>query len=463
MTQARTPSPTSSTVAEKIAAVIASMPRTTPSAMEATCRSLLIDVAGLCLAARRSDFMRATLAATDEPGPCTVIGQREGRSVAMAALCNGTAAHGEDFDDTYEGGPIHAGAVIVPAILATAEKHGLSGDDAGLGIATGCEVMCRLCVVAPKLVHKAGFHPTAVFGAIGAAAGVGAALQLDARQLVDAMGIAASMSSGIIEYLAEGAWTKRMHPGWAAQSGYRAARMAQAGFVGPRTVFEGEHGFFHGFARTREGNFDEMLDGFGTQWLAAGIAFKPYACGTMAHPYIDCARKLVVDGLNPDQVERIECETAEGIVHRLWEPLGDKQQPPNGYAAKFSIPYAIAVGMLHGDAGLTEYDDAVVRDPRVRGLAAKIRYRIDPDNPYPRQFTGHVRATMRNGDVREARQGHFRGGTDEPLAFDDVVKKFRANGLHGGFGVSQLDDTLEHLSRLLDARTIDLRPLRSLG
>ena len=245
--------------------------------------------------------MRATLAATDEPGPCTVIGQQEGRSVAMAALCNGTAAHGEDFDDTYEGGPIHAGAVIVPAILATAEKHGLSGGDAGLGIAVGCEVMCRLCLVAPKRVHQAGFHPTAVFGAIGAAAGVGAALGLDARQLVDAMGIAASMSSGIIEYLAEGAWTKRMHPGWAAQSGYRAARMAQAGFVGPRTVFEGEHGFFHGFARTREGNFSDMLDGFGTHWLAADIAFKPYACGTMAHPYIDCARKLVASGLEPDR------------------------------------------------------------------------------------------------------------------------------------------------------------------
>ena len=118
--------------------------------------------------------------------------------------------------------------------------------------------------------------------------------------------------------------------------------------------------------------------------------------------------------------------------------------------------------MLRGDAGLTEYDEAVVQDPQVRALAAKIRYRIDPDNPYPRRFTGHVRATLRNGDVREARQDHFRGGVDDPLAFDDLVKKFRANGLHGGFGVSQLDDTLEHLSGLLDARTIDLRVLRSL-
>ena len=449
-----------STISEQIAAVIAALPRAIPPVMENICQSLVIDVTGICVSARHSDFMQATLAATDEPGNCTVIGQQAGRSLGMAAICNGTAAHGDDFDDTFEGGPAHAGAVVVPAILATAEQHGLSGADAGLGIAVGCEVICRMCLVAPKLVHKAGFHPTAVFGAIGAAAGVGAALQLNAKQLVDAMGIAASMSSGIIEYLAEGAWTKRMHPGWAAQSGYRAARLAQAGFVGPRTMFEGEHGFFHAFARTHDGNFAAMLEGFGSRWLAADIAFKPYACGTMAHPYIDCARKLVANGLNPADIERIECETAEGIVHRLWEPLANKQHPPNGYAAKFSIPYAIAVGMLRDDAGLGEYQEAVVCDPEIRALAARVGYVIDPHNPYPRQFTGHLRVSLRNGDVREARQSHFRGGVDEPLPFDDLVKKFRANCLYGGLQELQTEELLQRLTRLLTARKIDLQPLR---
>jgi 2-methylcitrate dehydratase PrpD len=350
--------------------------------------------------------------------------------------------------------------VVVPAVLAAAEQHGLSGSDVGRGIAVGTEVICRMCLVAPKLVHKAGFHPTAVFGAIGAAAGVGSALRLSAPQLVDAMGIAASMSSGIIEYLAEGAWTKRMHPGWAAQAGYRAARMAQAGFIGPRTMFEGEHGFFHAFARTHDGNFADMLAGFGSRWLAADIAFKPYACGTMAHPYIDCARKLIADGLQPAEVEQIECETAEGIVHRLWEPLANKQNPPNGYAAKFSIPYAIAVGMLRGDAGLGEYQEAVVQDPQVRALAAKVRYVVDPDNPYPRQFTGHLRVTLRNGEVREARQGHFRGGVEAPLPFDDLVRKFCANCVYGGLTESKAEALLRSLTTLLEAPKIDLQPLR---
>ena len=275
------------------------------------------------------------------------------------------------------------------------------------------------------------------------------------------MGIAASMASGIIEYLAEGAWTKRMHPGWAAQSGYRAARMAQAGFVGPRTMFEGEHGFFHAFARTHDGNFTAMMDGFGERWLAADIAFKPYACGTMAHPYIDCARKLVADGLDPANIAQIECETAEGIVHRLWEPLGNKQNPPNGYAAKFSIPYAIAVGMLRDDAGLSEYQEAAVNDPLIRGLAAKVRYVVDPNNPYPRQFTGHLRVTLRNGEIREARQGYFRGGVESPMSFEELAKKFHANCVYGGLTLSQSDAILEKLSCLLGVPQVDLQTLRS--
>jgi 2-methylcitrate dehydratase PrpD len=421
---------------------------------------VLVDVAGLCVAARHRDYVRATLDATGESGTCTVIGHPGGFNVATAALCNGTAAHGEDYDDTFEGGPVHAGAVIIPALLATAEQHALDGQDLARGIAVGCEVMCRLCLVAPMRVHKAGFHPTAVFGALGAAAGVASALSLDTTQWYQALGIAGSMASGIIEYLAEGAWTKRMHPGWAAQAGYRAARLAQAGFTGPRTLFEGEHGFFHAFANTANGDFAAMLDGAGERWLSADIAFKPYACGTMAHPYIDCARRLVGAGLRPDAIVAIECKTAEGIVHRLWEPLAAKRNPPNGYAAKFSIPYAIAVAMLYGDAGMNEYEESVVRDPAVRALAEKIRYVVDPDNPYPRQFTGHLRVTLSNGEVREESQDHFRGGREEPLTLDAIEAKFVANCRYGGWSADRAAESLAALEALRAVPRVKLDRLR---
>jgi 2-methylcitrate dehydratase PrpD len=447
-------------VSQRLAAAFAGQTSALPPAVAQLCDAVLMDVTGLCVAARRSDYVRATLQATAEPGNCTAIGHDGSFNVATAALCNGTAAHGEDYDDTFEGGPVHAGAVIVPAVLAAAEAHGLGGSDVERGIAVGCELMCRLCLVAPKRVHQAGFHPTAVFGALGAAAGVASAMRLEPAAWCHALGIAGSMASGIIEYLAEGAWTKRLHPGWAAQAGYRAARLAQAGFTGPRTLFDGEHGFFHAFANSDACDFTSMLDGAGQQWLCSDIAFKPYACGTMAHPYIDCARRLVSDGLDPNDVVSIECKTAEGIVHRLWEPLEAKQNPPNGYAAKFSIPYAIAVGLLRGDAGLGDYEEAVVHDPAVRRLAGRVSYVIDPDNPYPRQFTGHLRVTLRNGDVREASQGHFRGGRDEPMSPATLEVKFLANCAYGGWDEPRARHALGVLRGLRTAPRVALDALR---
>ena len=447
-------------VSEQLASSLAGIPNPLPAAVMAVCESVLTDVAGLCVAARHTDYVSATIDASGEPGRCTLIGHAGEFNVFSAALVNGTAAHGEDYDDTFEGGPIHAGAVVVPAVLAAAEHHELRGNDLARGLAVGCEVMCRLCLVAPKRVHGAGFHPTAVFGALSAAAGVASALSLDIAQWCNALGIAGSMASGIIEYLAEGAWTKRMHAGWAAQAGYRAARLAKSGFIGPRTLFDGEHGFFYAFARTRDGDFAAMLDGAGTRWLCADIAFKPYACGTMAHPYIDCARKLVAQGVRPADVASIECRTAEGIVHRLWEPLAAKRSPRNGYAAKFSIPYAIAVGMLYGDAGLREYQEPVVHDPAVRALASKVRYVIDPDNPYPRQFTGHMRVTLESGEVREVRQDHFRGGREEPLSNDAIDAKFVANCRYGGWSANRAEEARQALSTLCTAPRVALGLLR---
>src|SRR5690606_16359389 len=124
------------------------------------------------------------------------------------------------------------------------------------GLSAGIELMCRFGLSAPKAVHKAGFHPTAVFGTNAAAFGVAVARGLPARAIRDALGVAGSMASGIIEYLGDGSWTKRMHAGWSAQSGIRAAAFGEAGFFGPAKVFEGEHGFFKAFAPTIKPHYD---------------------------------------------------------------------------------------------------------------------------------------------------------------------------------------------------------------
>lgn len=426
--------PSTPAVAEQIADWLA---RTKPAALTPATvdmtRKLFVDVAGLCVAARREDYIAATLAAVDRGGACTALGHDGAFDAFGAALINGTAAHGEDYDDTFEGGPVHSGAVIVPAVMAACEREGLGGERLLLGIATGVELLCRLSLVAPQATHKAGFHPTAVFGALAAAGAVSAALGLNARQAASALGIAGSMASGIIEYLAEGTSTKRMHAGWAAQSGIRAALMARGGFIGPRTVLDGVHGFYHAFAPSLPPDFAPLLDGLGQRWVIETVAFKPYACGTMTQPFIDCAIKLAQSGVKPDDITEIQCQVGEGTVHRLWEPLAVKHRPQTPYAAKFSTPYCMAVGFFDGKAGFAQFTEQRIRDEKVLSLAGKIRYLVNPDDEYPRNFTGQLRATLKDGSAREFRQPHMRGGAHAPLSTAELEAKFVDNALYGGW------------------------------
>jgi 2-methylcitrate dehydratase PrpD len=289
--------------------------------------------------------------------------------------------------------------------------------------------------VVPKAIHRSGFHPTAILGTMAATLAVSVALGLTRRQAVDALGTAGSLASGIIEYLAEGSWTKRLHAGWAAQCGVRAARIGQQGFFAPRTVFEGTHGLYNGFAHSAEGDYAALLDGFGTDWTMLSITFKPYATGTMNQPYIDCALRLArrarAERFQAEDVVDVLCETAEGYVHRLWEPLASKHRPATEYGAKFSAPFNIAVGFITGAAGLDAFTPATVRDERILALASKVRYVVDPANPYPRAYTGHVRFTLADGRVVEERQPFIRGGVHAPLSREELESKFRGNTAYG--------------------------------
>jgi 2-methylcitrate dehydratase PrpD len=449
-------------VAETIAAWLSTA---TPERLSAPtvrmARTLLVDVAGLCVAARREPYVSATLAAVDR-GECSALGHAGSVDAFGAALVNGTAAHGEDFDDTFEGGPVHSGAVIVPAAIAACEREGLGGDRLLLGIATGVELLCRLSLVAPTGTHKAGFHPTAVFGAVAAAGAVSAALHLPPAQIASALGIAGSMASGMIEYLAEGTWTKRMHAGWAAQSGIRAALMARGGFLGPRTVFEGRHGFYRTFAPSIAPDFAPLVDGLGERWVMHDVAFKPYACGTMTQPFIDCAIALAESGVRVDEVSEILCEVAEGTVHRLWEPLADKHRPPTPYAAKFSTPFCMAVGFVDRKAGFEQFTAERLADEAVLALASKIRYVINPQDEYPRNFSGHLRATLRDGSQREIRQPHMRGGAHAPLRETEIEAKFMDNARYGGWSPARADRLLERSRELFAQPTLDaLKEFRS--
>lgn len=432
---------------------------------DAVCRTLqraVLDCAGLMVAARNEDYVRAAVAASDGTGPCTAIGHAGSFDVAAAALVNGTAVHGEDFDDTFEGTPVHVGAVMVPALLAAAEQRRLTGASVLAGLAAGSELVCRMALVAPTAMHRQGFHPTAICGAFGAAAGVAVALGLPPAQIVSALGIVGSMASGIIEYLAEGTWTKRMHPGWAAQAGWRAARLAECGFRGPRSVFEGTHGAFKAFAAPEiTPDFTHLTDRWGSRWEVAELAFKPYACGTMAQPFIDCALRLRNDIGNLENVERIDATVGEGTVHRLWEPKAEKSRPSSPYSAKFSVPFCVAVALVDGDAGLSQFRENRIADAEVTIVAEKVHYEIDPDNEYPANYTGHLTVTLRDGRRLTADQSCLRGGRRDPLEDAEMERKFAANVAYGGWDETRAAELAEFCAGLFVCP--DLSGLRAFG
>jgi 2-methylcitrate dehydratase PrpD len=432
-----------------------------PPAAVASARLLALDTIGSCLASSTMEFGRAALRTAARLGGApesSLIGGRKRVAAANAVLANGTLAHGLDFDDTREEAIVHTGAVTVPAAVAAGEAIGASGRQVLEAIIAGVEVMCRVGLAVPGMFHARNFHPTGLSGAFAGAAAAGKLYGLDEEQLAHAFGICGSQASGIIEYLADGSWTKRLHPGWAAHAGVVAALLAQSGFIGPERVFEGRQGFYQAFAGGYDARRMEcLLESLGTVWEIQRLTFKPYPCGSIAHPYMDCALRLRErHAIRPEQIAEVRCRTAEGPVPRLWEPLAEKQRPPNGYAAKFSLPYLVAVILVKGRAGLAEFTDGAVRDGGVVQVAERVGYELDSSIPYPNQFVGHVRIRLSDGRVFEERQDHPRGGPDVPLTLEELEAKFRGNAgllLEG----DQIEEAITRLRGLAELR--ELTPL----
>ena len=398
-----------------------------PEKTQSTLKFLLKDICGIILSARNENYVKSLVETYKGSGNLVSLGHSERFDLFSSAIIAGTAAHGEDFDDTFEGNPMHVGATMIPAMLSAAQKFNLNGDQILKGLTIGSELICRLALVAPTAMHKQSFHPTAVCGTFGVAAGLSSVLDLTEKQMVSALGIAGSFTSGIIEYLAEGSWTKRVHPGWSANSGMNAALIAKSGFYGPRTVFEGEHGFFEAFAlKEIERDYSHLTDGLGNRWENQNLAFKPFACGTMAQPFVDCAIKIRKKIKNLNNISSITAKVGEGTVHRLWEPLKEKKNPSTPYSAKFSVPYCVAVGFIRGDAGLNEFNEKSINDKEILNLASKVNYEIDPNNEYPKNYTGTLICKTSENEFTE-HQPCFRGGIKEPLTKDDIDKKYNAN------------------------------------
>ena len=401
-----------------------------PAGVVAQASLLALDTLGNALAAAREDFGRAVLGVAERLGGApesALIGRRARVAAANAVLANATLAHGLDFDDTREDAIVHTGCVAVTTALAVGEAAGAGGLAVLEALIAAVEVMCRVGLAVPGALHARHFHPTSITASFAAAAAAGRLYRLTEDQLVHAFGICGSQSAGIIEYLTDGSWTKRLHPGWGAHAGVVAVLLARSGFTGPETVLEGGHGLYAAFAGGHDaGRLDALLDSLNRKWELEELTLKPYPCGSIAQPYMDCAMRLR-ERVRAGEIAAIRCRTAAGPVPRLWEPLAAKHAPPNGYAAKFSLPYLLATILVRGRAGLAEFADEAARDADVLSVARRVTYELDTTIDYPRQFVGDVEITLTDGRVLRERQDRPRGGPDAPLTHAEIEAKFRGN------------------------------------
>jgi 2-methylcitrate dehydratase PrpD len=403
-------------------------------------RKRVLDTIGIAVAAAPLETSRAARSWARSQGgtpAASAVGVSERLPAVLAAFVNGVLAHSLDYDDTHLPSVLHPSATVVPAALAAAERAGANGPELVRAIALGLETCVRLGMAGydeqarNSTFFEHGQHATSICGAMGGAVAATVLAGGEEEAVVHALGVAASMASGIIEANRTGGTVKRIHCGWAAHAAVSAAELVAFGLTGPPTVLEGRFGFFQAWLH---GDFDPsaVVDGLGETWSVPDIFFKPYPANHFTHAAIDAAARLRSAGVTPDQVERMVLGVPAPNLRTIGEPIEVKRAPETGYMAQFSGPYAVAVGLLGGSglgAGVEDYTDALARDPGRRALMAKID--VEPDQRcteiFPHQFPAVLTARLTDGRELVEEVLTTRGGPARPLSFEELTAKFEAN------------------------------------
>ncbi|MFR9728355.1 MmgE/PrpD family protein [Saccharopolyspora sp. MS10] len=393
-------------------------------------RHLALDSVGVAHAAVDQEFARRArqAAAALGPGDQPVIGLPDRLAPREAALLNAVLVHGLDFDDTHLPAITHVSATALPVSIAAAIQHGRSAEDLLLAYVLGIEITARIGTVAHGGFHSAGFHPTALAGAFGSAVSAAKLTGLDGAGIAEAQRIVGSMASGLLEFLTDGAWTKRLHPGWAATGALTAATFASVGWPGPKEVYEGRYGLYATHLRDAEWNAEEALEGLGERWELLSTAVKPYPSCHFTHGFADAILELKrAEGFRADEVERIRCLIHPTPAHAVCEPLERKRTPQDDYDAKFSLPFIAGACVARDRLTLSEFTDEALADAEILRLAQLVEIADDPESRFPQAYSAEVEIELTGGRHLRRREDVNRGHTERPLTEADIRAKFTDN------------------------------------
>ena len=393
-------------------------------------KNLILDTLGICIASSKMDFGSAALNLITGWGglpESSLIGSEVKVPAQNAAFGNGVLGHGQDYDDTHTESVVHPSACLVPVALAVGEKTGSSGREVLTALVGGLEVMIGIGMPALNKFHLRGFHTTSICGTFASALVTAKLMGLDREKMVEALGISGSFTSGLLECIPSGSWAKRLHAGWAGLCGIVAAELANTGYTGPRTVFEGKLGLYNSFLRSESIDLNVIFKSLGTDWEILNVRPKLYPCCHYLQSYLDCVSFMRREfHLNPKDITKIDCKVAQGAVNIICEPWEKKISPKTSYDARFSLPFAIALMLTKEKAGVEEFSEQYLEDEEIKSLIAIVHYEVEPSYQV-KDMPGNVSVKLKRGDKHEYQIDQVRGDARHPIQREELLEKFNEN------------------------------------
>ncbi|TKA22258.1 hypothetical protein B0A50_08220 [Salinomyces thailandicus] len=375
-----------------------------------------------------------TKAATS--GVCSVVGQGVGRWLPQyAGLLNAALGHSLDFDDTYAPGTLHAGVTAIPAALATAEYLSTLGQEVGperliLAVAVSYEVTCRIGRELGYAAYSRGFHNTSTAGIFGAVAAIAMLKGLNAEVVEHAFGVAGSKAAGSMQYLENGSWNKRLHPGFAVHDAWMSVQMAEAGVVGAAKILEGKSGFFNAYTPSAGVDLGRLTQGLGSEWCWLASSLKPYPACRMTHGFIELCGKLheqyrssTSHPPSPQDIEKVQLWMSPSNFILIGDPTPNKRHPTNNIDAQFSAYFQVANALIFGAKTGDMNPYSRLADPSINTLTEKIDVKTDEGM---KQFSARLEVSWADGRSDTKAQEAPLGEVEHPFTRDLVEQKFHS-------------------------------------
>ena len=417
-----------------------------PEDVLAAARLHFLDAIGVGIAAS-SVADNATWSQAATPGDASLLGGGTAEAGA-AAMINGALIHALEYDDTHIASVVHGSAFAAPLALAVAQLCNATGRDLIRAYILAWEVAIRIGMAGPGAFQAKGFQVTSVGGAIGAAAAASQILGLDRRQTISTIGIAGGQASGTLAFLADGAMSKALNPGWAARTGIEAARLAAAGMSGPESVLESRFGVMNAFGDGAD-NLGGNLANLGDDWFLAEAAFKLYPCCHYIHPFLEAVEQVMATGIQAGDIVNLTAFVPPPAAPLVCEPWERRQEPASGYDGKWGLAYCMALMFVQGRVDVASFETPPPAD--VVTLAKRMVWQPMRDHGFPARFAARIEIETAQGLVT-AEVAQVRGAPDRPVDKADIVAKFTGNATRrlDAARVQQLMDIILNIDTMSD-------------